>query len=118
MDSDVRPPTPPQSTAGVRRVLGPRPVIMSIAAMCVIGVVIALAQLVRSSQESSRTAARERFANGAVVRAQLTASLLATLNASLRSRRREARADARRRSTPSRRPRASATRRSCRATAR
>jgi signal transduction histidine kinase len=58
---------------------------LSVAALCVIGVVIALAQLVLSSQESSRNAARERFANGAVVRSQLTASLLATTNASLRA---------------------------------
>jgi signal transduction histidine kinase len=58
---------------------------MTVAVLCVIGVVIALAQLVGSSQESSRSAARERFDNGAAVRAQLTASLLATSNASLRA---------------------------------
>ena len=81
MDSEELPRTPPV----VRRVLGPRPVLLSVAALCVIGVVIALAQLVLSSQESSRNAARERFANGAVVRAQLTASLLSTTSASLRA---------------------------------
>ncbi|MDX6629977.1 MAG: hypothetical protein QOH00_2223 [Gaiellales bacterium] len=78
----------PEAVRGVsivKRVLGPRPVMMSVAALCVLGVVFALAQLVRSSQEASRSSARERFASGAVVRSQLTASLLSTSSASLRA---------------------------------
>ena len=68
-----------------RRILGPRPVVMTVAAVCVLGVVLALAQLVLSSQQASRSAAEQRFANGAVVRGQLTAALLSTSSASLRA---------------------------------
>src|SRR4029079_16859809 len=68
-----------------RRILGPRPVVMTVAAVCVLGVVLVLAQLVLSSQQASRSAAEQRFANGAVVRGQLTAALLATSSASLRA---------------------------------
>jgi signal transduction histidine kinase len=68
-----------------RRILGPRPVTMTVAAACVLGVVLVLAQLVLSSQQASRTSAEERFANGAVVRGQLTAALLSTSSASLRA---------------------------------
>ncbi len=67
-----------------RRLLGPKPLIMAGAALAVIAVVAVLAQLVMSSQSTAKEAARERFANGAVVRSQLTASLLSTSTASLR----------------------------------
>jgi hypothetical protein len=56
---------------------------MTAAAVCVMGVVFALTQLVLSSQDAGLSAAKERFANGAVVRGQLTASLLSASSASL-----------------------------------
>jgi signal transduction histidine kinase len=71
--------------SAARRILGPRPVVMSVAAVCVLGVVLVLAQLVLSSQQASRSSAEQRFANGAVVRGQLTAALLSTSSASLRA---------------------------------
>src|SRR4051794_10520482 len=71
--------------SAARRILGPRPVVMTVAAVCVLGVVLVLAQLVLSSQQASRSSAEQRFANGAVVRGQLTAALLSTSSASLRA---------------------------------
>ena len=72
-------------TSVVRRILGPRPVVMTVAAVSVLAVVLVLAQLVLSSQQASRSSAEQRFANGAVVRGQLTAALLSTSSASLRA---------------------------------
>jgi hypothetical protein len=67
------------------RLLGPRPVVMAAAALGVVIVVVALAQLVLSAQRTSDSSARQRFENGAVVRGQLTTSLLSTSSASLRA---------------------------------
>jgi len=82
MDSSAR--TAHEASAA-RRLLGPRPLFMTIAALCVLAVVAVLAQLVWSSQNASRTSAQQRFASGAVVRGQLTASLLSTSSGSLRA---------------------------------
>jgi signal transduction histidine kinase len=67
------------------RMLGPKPAVMTVAVLAVVAVVALMAQLVSSSQQASRQAAEERFANGAVVRGQLTAALLSTWSNSLRS---------------------------------
>jgi hypothetical protein len=64
------------------RLLGPRPVVMAAAALGVVIVVVARAQLVLSAQRTSDSSARQRFENGAVVRGQLTTSLLSTSSAS------------------------------------
>jgi signal transduction histidine kinase len=82
--AEVRP-TAVHHVPGIKRVLGPRPVVMSVAVLCVLAVVLTLAELVSSSQSASRGSARERFASGAVVRSQLTASLLSTSSAALRA---------------------------------
>ena len=58
---------------------------MALAALCVLAVVLTLAQLVRSSQAASRSSAEQRFASGAVVRGQLTSALLSTSSAALRA---------------------------------
>jgi signal transduction histidine kinase len=63
--------------------LGPRPTVMVVAAALMLGVVVVLAYLISSSQGSSRSAARQRFASGATIRSQLTSSLLSTTGASL-----------------------------------
>ena len=76
MDAAGRSAASAHRTSPVRRLLGPRPAFMAIAAVCVVAVVAVLAQLVVSSEHASRTSAEQRFATGAGVRAQLTASLL------------------------------------------
>jgi signal transduction histidine kinase len=74
-----------RSTAGRgASVLGPRPLVMIAAALVMLAVVGVLGFLISSSQGSSRSAARQRFAAGATIRSQLTASLLTTSGASLR----------------------------------
>ena len=83
MIPEERPPAGVKAVA--RKVLGPRPAIIAFAGVCVVGVVLALAQLVLSTQNASRANERERFASGAVVRGQLTASLLSTSTTSLRA---------------------------------
>ena len=75
MDAVGRSAASAHSTSPVRRLLGPRPAFMAIAAVCVVAVVAVLAQLVVSSEHASRTSAEQRFTTGAGVRAQLTASL-------------------------------------------
>jgi signal transduction histidine kinase len=85
MDSGRQSAAQTQLASPVTRVLGPRPVIITGAALAVLAVVAVLAQLVLSSQHASRNAAQERFVSGAAVRGQLTASLLATTSSSLRA---------------------------------
>jgi signal transduction histidine kinase len=50
-----------------------------------LGVVLVLAYLISSSQNSSRRAAEQRFASGATIRSELTSSLLTTSGTALRS---------------------------------
>jgi signal transduction histidine kinase len=85
MDSGGQAAAPTYRVSPVKRVLGPRPVVISLAALCVLAVVAVLAQLVLSSQQASRSAAQQRFTSGAAVRGQLTASLLSTSSSSLRA---------------------------------
>jgi signal transduction histidine kinase len=68
-----------------RGVLGPRPVVLAIAAAVMVAVVIVLAYLISASQDSTRQAARQRFASGATIRSQLTSSLLTTSGGALRA---------------------------------
>jgi signal transduction histidine kinase len=58
---------------------------MTMAALSVLAVVVVLAQLVLSSQHAARSSAEQRFANGAVVRGQLTSALLSTSGGSLQA---------------------------------
>jgi signal transduction histidine kinase len=74
----------PSSSTRIGRALGPRPYVVSIAAIVMFGVVLILANLISSSQDSSRSAARQRFTAGATIRSQLTSSLLSTTETSLR----------------------------------
>jgi signal transduction histidine kinase len=64
-------------------VLGPRPLVLVAAAAVVLVVVVVLGSLISASQDSSRSAARQRFASGATIRSQLTSSLLSTTSAAL-----------------------------------
>ena len=104
MDPAERSATASAHRPALQRVLGPRPGMMALAAICVLAVVLTLAQLVLSSQDASRSSAEQRFANGAVVRGQLTSALLSTSSAALRAAAIKTAADARPRSTASRRP--------------
>jgi signal transduction histidine kinase len=85
MESAGQAAVPTHRASPLERALGPKPAIISIAALCVLAVVAVLAQLVLSSQHASRTAAEQRFTAGAGVRSQLTASLLSTSSSSLRA---------------------------------
>jgi signal transduction histidine kinase len=66
-------------------VLGPRPWVVTIVALAMLGVVFVLGYLISSSQDSSRSAARQRATSGATIRSQLTSSLLSTSSTALRS---------------------------------
>jgi signal transduction histidine kinase len=68
-----------------RGVLGPRPWVVTIVALAMLGVVCVLGYLISSSQDSSRSAARQRATAGATIRSQLTSSLLSTSSTALRS---------------------------------
>jgi signal transduction histidine kinase len=68
-----------------RGVLGPRPLVVTIVALAMLGVVFVLAYLISSSQDSSRSAARQRATASATIRSQLTSSLLSTSSTALRS---------------------------------
>jgi signal transduction histidine kinase len=73
------------SASGWRGVLGPRPWVVTIVALAMLGVVFVLGYLISSSQDSSRSAARQRATAGATIRSQLTSSLLSTSSTALRS---------------------------------
>jgi len=72
-------------TSRARAVLGPRPGVVVIAALGMLAVVGVLSYLIWSSQDSARSAARQRFVASATIRSQLTASLLSTTGTSLRT---------------------------------
>jgi signal transduction histidine kinase len=67
----------------MRSALGPKPGVIISSALVMLGVVAVLGYVINSSQNSSRTAAKQRFAAGATIRSQLTSSLLATSSASV-----------------------------------
>jgi signal transduction histidine kinase len=72
------------STSRGAGVLGPRPLVLIATALVMVAVTGVLGFLISSSEGSSRSAARQRFAAGATIRSQLTASLLTTSGAALR----------------------------------
>jgi signal transduction histidine kinase len=65
--------------------LGPRPWVITATALAMLSVVLVLGYVISSSQDSSRSAARQRASAGATIRSQLTSSLLSTSSAALRS---------------------------------
>jgi signal transduction histidine kinase len=75
----------PTPAKRMRTVIGPRPAVMGVAATVILGVVLVLGYLISSSQDSSRSSARQRFAAGATIRSQLTSSLLNTSGVALRT---------------------------------
>jgi signal transduction histidine kinase len=85
MTSEIADDVSMRSTNRAGGVLGPRPGVVVIAALVMLAVVGVLGYLISSSQDSSRSAARQQFAASATIRAQLTASLLSTTGTSLRT---------------------------------
>jgi signal transduction histidine kinase len=59
--------------------------VVVITALVMLGVVFVLGYLISSSQDSSRSAARQRATAGATIRSELTSSLLSTSSAALRT---------------------------------
>jgi signal transduction histidine kinase len=72
-------------TSRVRTIFGPRPAVLALAASVMVAIVLVLGYLIWSSQDSSKSSARQRFVASATIRSQLTSSLLTTSSTALRT---------------------------------